>query len=219
MTTTNLIQWQQDESTRWIMLHAVQCINLIACIDDCCHWIRSSQKKFKFLSIMVPEIWYQQIYALQWSSAALQWSSVAFQWSSVAFQWSSVAFQWPSVAFQSSSVTFQWSSVAFQWSFVVFQWSSVAFHWSSVVFQWSSVAFQWSSDAPQDESSTSLDDHWQPAFGFMMISLAIVEKSQIQLCLIFNFKIFQIPAAQLAQPAPAPPPAPPLRLYKSGFPD
>ena len=44
MTTTNLIQWQQDESTRWIMLHAVQCINLIACIDDCCHWIRSSQK-------------------------------------------------------------------------------------------------------------------------------------------------------------------------------
>ena len=172
MTTTNLIQWQQDESTRWIMLHAVQCINLIACIDDCCHWIRSSQKKFKFLSIMVPEIWYQQIYALQWSSAALQWSSVAFQWSSVAFQW-------PSVAFQSSS-----------------------------------VAFQWSSDAPQDESSTSLDDHWQPAFGFMMISLAIVEKSQIQLCLIFNFKIFQIPAAHLAAPAPAP-----LRLYKSGFPD
>ena len=90
-------------------------------------------------------------------------------------------------------------------------------HWYS---WWSSLmlidAHWWCSlmviDDQQDESSASLDDHWQPAFGFMLISLAIVEKSQIHFCLIFNFFNFQISAAQ---PAPAAP-FPPLRLYKSG---
>ena len=87
-------------------------------------------------------------------------------------------------------------------------------HWSSLMvidghWWWSLMVI----GDQQDESSTSLDDHWQPAFGFMLISLAIVEKSQIHFCLIFNFFNFQISAAQLAPAAPAP-----LRLYKSGFP-
>ena len=35
-------------------------------------------------------------------------------------------------------------------------------------------------DDQQDESTTSLDDHWQPAFGFTLISVTIAEIWQVE---------------------------------------
>ena len=116
MNFQNIFQKQHEESlevsTRWIILHAMQCMNFIASINDSCDEYQAA-KKIKFLSTMVAEIWISKICSRNNMMNHLQNHLMVI-------------------------------------------------------------------DDQQDESTTSLDDHWQPAFGFTLISVTIAEIWQVE---------------------------------------